>query len=66
MYRCMTNMTFYLVILFFSTVPVGGTQTIMVNISVNNQQAEFIYVGKGSPLMHLIKLSKGKDGSGTC
>ena len=66
MYKCMINMTFYLDILFSSTVPVGGTKTIMVNVSVNNQQAAYTYLGKGFPLLRLIKLSKGEDGSGTC
>ena len=51
---------------FSSTVPVGGTKTIMVNVSVNNQQAAYTYLGKGFPLLRLIKLSKGEDGSGTC
>lgn len=62
----MINMTFYLDTLFSSTVPVGGTKTIMVNVSVNNQQAAYTYLGKGFPLLRLIKLSKGEDGSGTC
>lgn len=51
---------------YTSTVPVGGTKTIMVNVSVNNQQAAYTYLGKGFPLLRLIKLSKGEDGSGTC
>lgn len=38
----------------------------MVNVSVNNQQAAYTYLGKGFPLLRLIKLSKGEDGSGTC
>ena len=64
----MTNMTFYLLILFFffSAVPVGGTLTMMVNMSVDNQQAEFVYLGKGFPLIRIIKLLKGENGSGTC
>ena len=52
--------------LFFSTVPIGGTLTIIVNISVNNLQADFLYLGKGSPLMRLIRLLKGEGGNGTC
>ena len=62
----MTNLTFYLLILFFLTVPVGGTLTMMVNISDDNQQAEFAYLGKGSPLIRIIKLLKGENGTGTC
>ena len=38
----------------------------MVNVSVNNQQAAYTYLGKGFPLLRLIKLSKGEDGNGTC
>ena len=52
--------------LFFSTVPIGGTLTIIVNISDNNLQADFLYLGKGSPLMRLIRLLKGEGGNGTC
>lgn len=52
--------------LFFSTVPIGGTLTIIVNISVNNLQADFLYLGKGSPLLRLIRLLKGEGGNGTC
>ena len=52
--------------LFFSTVPIGGTLTITVNISDNNLQADFLYLGKGSPLMRLIRLLKGEGGNGTC
>lgn len=52
--------------LFFSTVPIGGTLTIIVNISDNNLQADFLYLGKGSPLLRLIRLLKGEGGNGTC
>ncbi|CAH3045743.1 unnamed protein product [Pocillopora meandrina] len=38
----------------------------MVNISDDNQQAEFAYLGKGSPLIRIIKLLKGENGTGTC
>ena len=63
----MTNITSYLVVLFFfATVPIGGTLTIIVNISVNNLQADYLYLGKGSPLRRLIRLLKGEAGSGTC
>ena len=55
----MTNKTSNLVILFFfSTVPVGGTLTMMVIISLNNQKANCVY-------LYLIKLLEG-DGCGTC
>ena len=60
MYKCMTNKTSNLVILFFfSTVPVGGTLTMMVIISLNNQKANCVY-------LYLIKLLEGEDGCGTC
>ena len=56
----MTNKTSNLVILFFfSTVPVGGTLTMMVIISLNNQKANCVY-------LYLIKLLEGEDGCGTC
>lgn len=38
----------------------------MVNISGGNQQANFIYLVKGSPLIRIIKLLKGEDDGGTC
>ena len=38
----------------------------MVNISVDNQKANFLYLGKGSPLKRLIKLPEGEDGCGNC
>ena len=57
---------FFFFFFFFSAVPVGGTLTMMVNMSVDNQQAEFVYLGKGSPLIRIIKLLKGENGSGTC
>ena len=38
----------------------------MVNISLNNQKANYVYLGEGSPVTHLIKLLEGEDGCGTC
>ena len=38
----------------------------MVNISVDNQKANFLYLGKGFPLKRLIKLPEGEDGCGNC
>ena len=38
----------------------------MVNISGANQQADYIYLVKGSPLIRIIKLLKGEDDGGTC
>ena len=60
----MTNITFYL--FFFSTVPVGETLNMTVNISFKIQKSNYLYLGKGSPVIRLIKLRKGEGGSGTC
>lgn len=38
----------------------------MVNISLNNQKANYVYLGEGSPVTRLIKLLEGEDGCGTC
>ena len=38
----------------------------MVNISDDNQQADYIYLGEGSPSIRIIKLLKGENGGGTC
>ena len=58
----MTNMMSYLVILFFPTVPLGETLTMTVNISFKIQN-NYLYLGKGSPVIRLIKLRKGEDGT---
>ena len=63
-FKCMTNITFYL--FFFSTVPVGETLNMTVNISFKIQKSNYLYLGKGSPVIRLIKLRKGEGGSGTC
>ena len=66
MYKCTTNITSNLVTLFlFSTVPVGGTLIMMVNISLNNQKANYVYLGEGSPVT-CLKKQEGEDGCGTC
>lgn len=37
-----------------------------VNISFKIQKSNYLYLGKGSPVIRLIKLRKGEGGSGTC
>lgn len=51
---------------FIKTVSEGKTLTIIFNISGENQQADYIYLVKGSPLIRIIKLLKGEDDGGTC
>ena len=38
----------------------------MVNISVDNQKANYLYLDKGSHVTRLIKLREGEDGCGNC
>lgn len=47
------------------TVLVGGTHSILVNISSNNQHADFYYLSS-SHSKRIIKLPKGDHGNGTC
>lgn len=48
------------------TVLVGGTHSILVNISSNNQHTDFYYVVSSSHSKRIIKLPKGDHGNGTC
>ncbi|XP_066017026.1 uncharacterized protein [Pocillopora verrucosa] len=64
----MTKITFCLLfwMIPLDGVSAGRTLTMMVNISDDNQQADYIYLGKGSPSIRIIKLLKGENGGGTC